>query len=319
MEAILGLNGMLRIAESAMTSVRTLPAGVHISAVIALMTDLILWLSGGKVLKPAFAFVGLSLGALAGSLVLPHLAPDRVASIPSPYIGMAVGAVLGLALATVLFRFAMSIAGAVTFACVGVLGVALHLSISGGLTLALDPARQSSLSDAEPSDLRQKLDEARKSLQDTGHIVITSEDIAKDKQLKESAAAAATRTREFVDQMNEDASALWKRLPEHSRVMLMAGGGAGALLGFLLGAFAPKKTSGITTALLGAGIWLTAAAWIVRAADVTTMNLAQRVEDLGPVGWAAIWTATALFGLIVQLKQGKKQTETKPKPDVAKA
>jgi len=318
MDAVHGMSLMMRTVEGAIASVRMLPTGVHVSAVIALVTGLILWLYGGRVLKPAHAFIGLSLGALGGALTFPSLAPDHVIGIPSPYVGMAIGAVLGLALATALFRFAMSIAGAATFACVGALGVALYLSFSGPI-IPPDPAAQSSLKDAEPSALRQNLDESWKALKDTGHKVLTSDDIPKDKQVKESAVAAATKTREFVDQMTEDGKSLWNRLPNSSRLMLLAGAGCGALLGFVLGAFAPKKTSGITTALLGAGVWLTATAWIVRASDVSTFRLSERVDELGPVSWAVIWGVTALIGLMVQMRRGKKEEVKKPKVEATQA
>ena len=120
----LSLDGLDRL----IALLQGLPIGVHGGVVLALIAGVSLFLFGAKVLKPCFAILGMCAGSLAGAIALPLLGVTQVGSFPSVYVGLLAGAVGGIVIACLLFRFALGIASGVVFAAAGLLGAAIYLN-----------------------------------------------------------------------------------------------------------------------------------------------------------------------------------------------
>ncbi len=81
----------------------------------------------------AGAGAGLLTGGAVGFLMLPEATPS-IAGIPSPYIGLGGGAIIGLMGGIALLRFAIAIATGLAFGVAGLLICATYLHFSVGLS-----------------------------------------------------------------------------------------------------------------------------------------------------------------------------------------
>mgnify|MGYP007080398440 CR=1 FL=1 len=116
-------------------------AAVQIPVGMCLLGGILLTLFGTRLLKPLYVLIfAAAIGTLC-SLLAPNFISDRVAGVPSPVIGVGVGAMLGSLLAVLTFRFALSLTTAATLGVVAFLGAAVYLSLmpaaQGGMGLDL--------------------------------------------------------------------------------------------------------------------------------------------------------------------------------------
>lgn len=252
----------------------SLPALANAGAVVALVAGLVLWIAGGKVLRPLLALLGFVAGAAGGALVATRLFPADAAGIPSGYAGVAVGSLVGALLALALFRFAMAAGAGVVFAAAGVLAAGVYLSFTpGGLPLDAAGAREAASRLIGPA--------ATASLSRASTATAAPDD-------------AAPNT--LADAARAETAGLWARLPESSRAILVGAGLLGALAGLGLGALAPARAAAVVTAWLGSVLWLASLAWLA-----STLHIPGRqFLDQGPLAWMAIWLVVALIGLAVQ-------------------
>jgi hypothetical protein len=300
-------------------SIRSLPLGVHAPAIVALVGGLVLWSAGGKVLKPISVLLGACAGALLGGILLPIFIPERVGSVPSPYVGLGAGAFVGALIAVSLFRFAMMWAGGIALGLAGVLGASVYLSHTTGLDLRGLSARQE---DKNPA-FREQLDSIRTELSDAGKAVISNFKDRRDKgeglhlgrEFSEAGSTlAATRTREFVTTAGDDAKAVWNDLPGQSKLIVATAGLASAISGVLLGLFAPKSAASAVTAMLGAAVVLFSTVWLLRALDVQGSWLEQ-----SPTGWLVIGGVLAAVGMGIQSRRSAKNPAPAPLGDARPA
>lgn len=300
-------------------SIRALPLGVHAPAVVALVGGLVLWSAGGKVLKPMSVLLGACVGALLGGILLPVVLPERVGSVPSPYVGLGAGAFVGALIAVSLFRFAMMWAGGIALGLAGVLGASVYLSHTSGLDLRGLSAREEEKNPA----FREQLDSLRTELNDAGKAVLSNFKDRRDKgegldlgrEFSEAGSTlAATRTREFVTSTSDDAKAVWNDLPGQSKLIVAAAGLASAISGVLLGLFAPKSAASAVTAMLGAAVVLFSGVWLLRALDVQGSWL-----DQSPTGWLIIGGVIAAIGVGIQSRRSAKKPAPAPQADARPA
>lgn len=292
-------------------TIQSLPAGVHAPAIIAFFTGLVLWLVGAKVLKPATAVLGTVTGALLGAFIFPQFMPDHVGGIESPYIGLGAGAVIGLALAAAMFRFAMSVAAGLVFLTLGTLGTGVYLSYQpGALNLAPmtevdNPPKPESVPEEKPNtdSLKSTIEAARKASQEAKRVVITGEKA----NTRVVGTVAAEQTKAFLQEVTADGRAYWDRLPPDSRLLLGGIGLGAGIVGLLIGSLMPRKAAALVTSLLGAAAWLASGVWLARALELNDRGLL----DHGPTGWLIIWAIAAVIGLVFQLARPKPQ----PKPE----
>ncbi len=264
-------------SEPLMASLQALPMGVHVVLGAGLAAGMVLWLAGSRVAQPMFALFGVVLGSSLGFFLAPLLAIEPVNDIPTPYLGLGVGALLGLAVSVALFRFTMAIGAAVVLALACMMGTSVYL----------DHAQPTSQEEAAP--------QAESAPPPSDEITSTPVPFSSANPT-EWARQAAERTRAFLDNAAAAGKRRWDQVPGEHRLMVAGGGAGGALFGFLFGVFVPKRASALVTALFGSAMWLACAAWVAHATAAPGLAILDQPKQV----WLVIWPATAAVGMLVQ-------------------
>ncbi|MGE3109861.1 MAG: hypothetical protein AB7G11_08095 [Phycisphaerales bacterium] len=300
----------LQPAQSLLESLRSLPWAAHLIAVAALVSGLMLWLYGRRLLRPMIVIVFALTGAGSGFVLAP------LWGVMSSPIGMIVGGVLGAAAGVVLYRFAMAVSVGLILAvlapvlCVAIVDAPERHERSTGV-LSRDELRLRGVPEgpAEPrsvtGELMMRGEQLRNSMQDALVKSAAAPDV--DHSAPAEAPSATQRAKAFALALADEIRAQWHELPARVRVMLMGSASLGLGLGIFLGLLMPKWTSGGVTAMLGAAIWLPAATWLIAAAGVP---LTERFS-IGAVQWVVVWGVASLVGALLQWR-GIKSTKRTP-------
>lgn len=269
--------------------VNSLPFATHILAVLGLGCGLVLWLVGQRVLKPVFGLLGAIIGGLIGFMVLPNLASETIAGFPSPYVGLAIGAVFGLGAGLLLFGFALAISTALA---VGLLGLLI-----GATAVKFQPMQ----------DATRTLGTLKSDMQQA-----TSQPVEPNLSNKEKAIAvakpAAQVVKEFVQARSEEVQGAWSRMVAQDQVILALSGVGGMAVGFFIGLFFPKKSAAVATALFGSAVWIPSMIWVANALEVP----GRQHLDQSTVFWMITWGIVALVGIVAQISgenRGKSKKE----------
>lgn len=260
---------------ASLASIGSMPLTIHGLFVVGLVVGLILWLFGKKLLKPAFALFGLFMGGLIGLLLSASLLPATVAGVPTVYLGIGVGAVLGLIQGLATFRFAMAISAALIVALAASLGAAAWMKFEP-LKRASETMRQA------PAAL---ISSAEKPPADT-----TSQPLAE--RLK----PVAERVEAFASDIWSEFRQEWASLqPSQQTTMVLAGLG-GLLGGLIVGLIFPKRMSIVVTALLGSAVWVPCGVWLAAAMDMPGKQFLTQSAST----WLMVWFSLAALGVIIQ-------------------
>ena len=296
-----------------------LPVGIHGSAFLALLAGIALFLFGAKVLKPCFALLGMCVGSLVGAIALPLLGVTQVGNFPSVYVGLIAGAVGGIVVSCLLFRFALGIASGVVFAAVGLLGASIYLNHKAPGTI--DPPARLLLSPLTLETERPETtgDVASGFNPDSVITTIGSDGIAStfpapadgttvtglSAETETALRTHAERARTFVDELSRRLKEAWASVEPSQRLTLTGGSLAGAVIGVLFGLTMPKRSAAMVTSLAGASIVLCASVWLAGATDAPGKNLL----ELGPRAIGIGLAMATLTGMMLQLtvtsKRGK--------------
>lgn len=278
------------VAASDAGSIQNLPWAAHMVIGFALVTGLVLWLAGRSVLKGCFALLGALVGGSLGFLLLPEATPS-VGGVPSPYIGLAGGAVAGFVAGVTLFRFAVAISTGAAMSVAAVLIAATALKIEPAPAAAEQSGLLTTLQDlARPSEPAETTGLKEADLPKAAQVVI------------DGMRPVAERVRDFARENSQRARSTWDAQPDRSRTILGLVGLGGAFAGFVIGMYAPKRSTALATAMVGSGIVLASAAWLLQAFD-NPLNVRL---DHGPMVWLGVWGLAAAAGLAFQLRpQGK--------------
>jgi hypothetical protein len=268
----------LAFADS--SSVQSLPWIAHAMIGVCLVIGAVLWLAGRKVIKPVFSLLGAALGGAIGFLMLPE-AISSVAGIPSPYIGLGAGAIIGLMGGIALLRFAMAIGTGVAFGVAGLLICATYLHMTVGLSTPkpVGVPSAAALISNEPTPL------------------------TRERFISEGVAPVAQRVQGFVRENSESFKNTWESQKEQDKVVLGVSALGAALFGFFLALFAPSRSTSLATAMLGSAIVLGCSIWLLNAFEAP----GRRYLEQGPIVWLGVWAAAAVLGVAVQMKSGKRQ------------
>lgn len=260
-------------------ALQDLPSAAHWLVGGVLLVGLVLWLFGRRLLKPAFALLGLVSGGLLGFLLLPAVAPATIVGVPSPYLGLGLGAVLGLIQGLAFFRFAMAIAAAAMLALAAGIGSAAFMKFEP-LRHAAEVARQpvSTISPLTPAGLSAAPDDAR------GPVV-------------ERLQPVAQKVTGFLEELWGTLRDEWAKLTTRQQAVIVLSTLVGAGAGLVAGLIFPKRSSAALTALLGAAVWLPAAAWLLIALDTPLKGS----MDQPAIVWLGVWGALAAIGLALQM------------------
>lgn len=296
---------ILTLANSPIASV---PLAVHLPVVVVLVAGLILCIAGSRLLRPVYLMMVAASCSLLVGLMAPNFIADRLLGIPSPVIGMAVGAVLGTLLAVATFRFALGLTTCGAFIIAAFLAAAAYLSTIPGALPPLDEHR-ARLGEAW-SERINEAPQAYAVAQARRLIAVAASTLAASPDVEKPEDEVAANTRGFLDDCFHAFHDAWAVLPGDTRLTFVATCLAGAMLGFALGVAAPAKAGAAITSLAGAMLVLLSGAWLLRVAGVLDPSLAER----GALAWLAAWIGLALLALVVQWP-GK----AKAKPEAAEA
>ncbi len=319
---------LLQPAQNALDSIRSLPWAAHGIAAAALITGLILWLHGRRLLKPMIVVVFALGGAASGFAVLP-LTP--IADSVSTQVGLVLGGVVGAVAGLLLFRFAMAISLGLVLAvmapvmCVAVTDLRAETSASEPLTKEELLLRGVAVESDESisRELARRGEKLRESARDAAARAVdlnapatdsTTQDRESDDKsggttTEQMVRAAAPRVRAFIGSVWEEVRMQWNELPSRVRVMLVGSASLGLGLGVILGLLLPKWTSGGVTAMLGSAIWLPAGVWLLAAAG---LSISDRWHP-SATQWLVVWAIVAGAGTLIQWRglHGKKARGTR--------
>jgi hypothetical protein len=317
---------------------QAVPSGAWVPLAVAVGAGVVLWVLGTKVLKPSFAVLGGALGGFAG-LVLVPLSPIPTLNaagveIGPHWVGMGLGAIVGVLISAALFKFMVTIASALVFAALGVMG---------GLIAARvwpDPGA------AAPGAVEQAVEDARRATDDALDTLRDERDAIADRvrgaaeqieeQLKDSVGEGAARegaersglltpeqaeaaravikdarerSREFLDEVSASAQREWQARSPRDRAWVLGGGVLGFVTGLLAGVVFTKRSTALLTAMAGSAVWMFAGVSLIRAGGDAPGWL-----DFSPQAWAIAWAGATIIGLTLQLGvlgRGEKKKETK--------
>lgn len=263
-------------------SIQALPWSAHSVALTALLLGLLLWGVGRRILKPMFCLFGGLAGAIGGFMVGGMTGVPTLGDVPTPFVGLGVGALLGMAVAASLYHFS----------------VAVSFAIVAGLTGMLVSATWLELQDEAPSAVRAAIASQHEQLaaRDAQRAAILSRpapgaaDRAPDRTLTDRARALAAA-------LGSELASRWTTLDPRRRATVALATLASAGLGFFVGLLAPRRSAAAATALFGSAVWIGAGAWIAGALDMPGRELLDR----GPREWLIIWLSVAGVGLALQL------------------
>ncbi|MEM9064386.1 MAG: hypothetical protein AAGB51_02730 [Planctomycetota bacterium] len=292
------------LGESASRVAEHIPPELHALSAVAFIAGIVLWVMGGRVLKPIFSFVGLVGGGAFGFVTLPLFLAQPVFGISSPYAGMILGSVAGLIVAVTLLRFTVAVAAAgvagiaAAFTTAAVMQHTDFLTDSNGPEPLVMTDRDTGQSEGRLFGLRPE-----ELLLDGVPIVDSLDDEALRDAAKRAeseatrAAAQAERVRRFTNELISEAGGGWSDASAQTRLAILAGTMGGAAGGLLFGLAMPRKSAAIVTAMAGSALWLANGAWVL-----DTLNLPQiSMDAVSPAVRLGVWGGVALLGVTWQL------------------
>lgn len=271
-----------------------LPVGVHLLAGAGFVAGLILWLAGARVVQAALVVLGSLAGSALGAMLAPSLLDPTVFGVPSVYVGLGAGAVLGLIVGLAVFKFAMGVSGGVALSLLGVVVALVTLSRTPN---ALPSPDQGPL-DAMIADIKARGDDL----------------VARLSVEKSAGAENARRIQTYAEEVRESVRARWQVLPAESKKLILLCAGGGFMLGLLLGLAAPVKCAGFVTSLLGSAAVLVSGAWLLTAMNPELAARLTPTPERFPLFAGIAWGLLALIGLGVQWQSGGTSTSKPASP-----
>lgn len=296
------LSHLLSWVSQTGTALRDLPVSVHAAAVGSLIAGIVLWFCGNKVLKPVIAVAGAGIGAALGAVIFPNIAPAEIGGVPSHYVGMAFGILVGIMAALIAFRFAMAVAGGLALGLLGMAVAAGYLSFTPG---ALPNPTSETGAPGENQTIGTRLKTAADDFsKSVGQMV--------DQKGGPTEAAPASPGEEAKRALSElwaELGNLWSQTPSRSRVLLLTAGLIGCLTGILIGQMSPNRAAAVLTSMAGSAMAMFSGTWLARAFDAPFKSILEH----SPLVWLGVWAVAVGIGVAVQLK-GRKKPEPTSRP-----
>lgn len=303
---------------------QAMPAAWTILLGIALVLGLVLWFFGGRLAEKGAMLTGFVLGGLGAAALAAGLttgavpaegAAEAVTQNTSNHglwvlaIGIG-GALAGVLLAWLLFRFWMAATAAVLLAMVVPIVAMIWTgnpppmsSIQNAQEVTLD-AMGAGESDPEAQRLRERALDGAAALQEADSL-----------SAKEKATAAADalfdREKFYTDlqavwrQQVDEVKVWWQEMAPGSRRFLLAGAGVGAVVGLLLGLILPTVAASLQTAMVGALL-------ILFAGRTLLLKYVPGSDGLMPGSWRGVLLSLGLItllGVLIQWTLRKKKDD----------
>lgn len=244
---------------------RFVPAASIGAATLALACGLLLWLFGGRLLRPLFAALGAAVGGALGSLAAPALSTDLLPALSAPQEGLFLGGLGGLVAALVLHRLTVAFAAGLLAATVAATAALSFAAPQPASELSHDAFASAVRSVALPPPLT--------------HFAPAP--------LEPMHAAASRAGVEFL-------SREWDALGVRRQAVLLVAAIFGGLGGVLFGLAGPRKASALLTALLGAAVTIASVGFLAGLLPPESISRvdAQRV--------LAAWAVMGVAGFVFQ-------------------
>lgn len=317
---------LAQIAEGAegLSAAQALGDEARVVALAGLMTGLVLWLVGGRVLRLAFGVLGTALGAFLGLVLLPltGLAPietgwETLPTISPEQLGLVGGGLLGLVFSVALFRAVMAIGAGLVFAGVGALAGLIFIShspvtetetVDGVDQAYMETIDESSTDDGELPSLEDlvtttALEEARQWTESRGQEAIdggldTAESAGFDvAEARKQLASAAEQSSAFLSKTGKALGEQWDALEVRQRLLLLGSSLAGLAAGLLFGLVAPNRSAALISAMGGSAIVIGCGLMLADSYDLSSHAL---LNQPAPT-WAIIWGVASALGLVFQI------------------
>lgn len=296
------------LATTSAAAAHPLPWGAPAIAGAGLITGLLLWLWGRKLVKPLYALV---FGVGAG--LIGFTGPAMLGVPIDPNILMVALAIFGVIVGLVVFRITMGIT----------LGIVLGFAVATGAVLAIgaqDEAKHAAETAPIP-DEEQIYQEGAQLLEDLGSEEIqksidelaaglqreTSTGTASESQsdsitgAERIALSASKQVRAFMLELWNEAGTWWETIPIRLRFAGVGGWLAGFALGLLLGLSKPTIVSGFASAFVGAAIWIPSGAYLAHWIGMPGTQLLPSSAGM----WAGVWVVASCIGAGIQWTKRK--------------
>lgn len=294
-------------------------AGISTEALIAgsaAVTGMVLWIGGGRLLRPAITLTGTLAGALMGSALAAGLQLPDLHGVPAGYIGIALGGLLGLGLSLILYRVAVAGVAGVGLGVAAATTAALCVGIGAASLSRENTANETSITSEQPRQAASRLSQVR-----DGLATLSLDDLEQVRQhLAGTVQHRSLPTSEIVptsirsagEQIQESAAAQWDSLGSEPRVAMTASAVIGALVGGLMGLLMPRRAGALVTALAGSALWLGGGvALAARYAPELSQQQWITWTLAHPPAWALIWVLMGLLGMMAQMS-GEKPPVPQP-------
>ncbi|MEM8758386.1 MAG: hypothetical protein AAGF47_11470 [Planctomycetota bacterium] len=288
-------------AHQLIEALRDHPLWAQSGLIIAIIVGVMLWASGRRVLKPAFAVIGALLGGILGHAAVPSLGFEEPFGLRGDLVGAAGGGAIGALAAVLIFRLAIGVLTSGVMAGLGVLAAAVIIQ--------MNPAPPASLQTADADPPGEVAAEPLMPPPDgTGATPgITGLGEFGFDEARDAAADPGSFARDLFIGLKAD---VWDPLSVRDRTLLAGAAFLGLLIGLGLSVFFPKRSTALVTAFAGAGLWLPGAYLLTQALDLPGKAMLER----SAVQWTAIWFVVSLTGLLIQTV-GLKERGSKPRRD----
>ncbi|MCB9844841.1 MAG: hypothetical protein H6811_02480 [Phycisphaeraceae bacterium] len=298
-------SGLAQISEPSPASGSDFsPTTAHGVVALGLLAGLMLWIFGGRVVRPAFAALGVLVGGALGFLLLPLTGDDQVLGIPTAYAGLGAGCVAGLVASVLLFRAAMILCAIGAGCAFGLLGTMVFLQYAPSLMPETPPSEvlasphRASEIDLDTSALAARdltslnLADSSEALERFGAQMFEG----LDRHTRHLIQGASVQARDFGGRLWMQSTSLWQGLTQRERMVIMCASLVGAGLGLVIGLGAPTKSARLVTSMGGAVVMLGAVAWLAESMSVPGHEMLHR----SPLAWSALWLAVSGLGVFVQ-------------------
>ncbi len=285
----------------------------HAAAAGALLLGLLLWLFGGRAMRPALASLGLAAGAAAGFAV-----GEGLGATVDTWIATGVGAVAGLLMGVVLFRLTMALTLGAVLGALAPLATATLIHHYGS-PLEGSPAGQVAEDRVEETGqhlrnlfledvaIGEGLERARR----LGERVGVPEASAPGGATPEApgdasgdaAVAALERAGRFAGALGREVEPIWEEMPVRDRMLLVLSLVTGWAMGLAIGTVLPRSAAALIAAGAGAGMLLASGVWLGTAMGVLGGEgglVSLPVRPLTWIGlWGLVWVVGAAFQFVV--------------------
>lgn len=308
------------------------PTAAIIAWGLLLVTGLILWTAGRRVLKPVSATIALLCGALIGWTFVRQFSLD----VP-PWMVAVISAIIFMSLALLAFRAVIAVGMAAIFAVAAPMaiwgGAELRAGVDGDTqTLAMGGAAQEAPPASDVPDLLSEFedidpwwqrgedpestDESLPPLPETpgdseneapseaadsdaptaSELLGLPEGVPLDLALGKEAGARMEEAANYLNVVREWGDSLWQRTPSELRPSMIGAAILGALAGLLVGTLASSVSISIVTSFGGSLLWLSSS--LVLASEIG--NVQKPEEMLSGSSWLMLWGVIAVIGLAIQ-------------------